>query len=81
MRDQLGSNAVVALGAVLEAKPIVMIACAPAAIQKGVRAGDIAKKAASVLGGGGGGKPDLAQGGGTNAELLSEALASAVQGI
>ena len=81
VRDQLGSNAVVALGAVLEAKPIVMIACAPAAIQKGVRAGDIAKKAASVLGGGGGGKPDLAQGGGTNAELLSEALASAVQGI
>ena len=81
VRDQLGSNAVVALGAVLESKPIVMIACAPAAIQKGVRAGDIAKKAASVLGGGGGGKPDLAQGGGTNAELLSEALASAVQGI
>ena len=81
VRDQLGSNAVVALGTVVESKPLVMIACAPAAIQKGVRAGDIAKKAASVLGGGGGGKPDLAQGGGTNAELLSEALASAVQGI
>jgi alanyl-tRNA synthetase len=30
-----------------------------------------------VLGGGGGGKPELAQGGGTNIDKLSEAIAAA----
>jgi alanyl-tRNA synthetase len=45
-------------------------------LAKGVKAGAIIKAAAKLLGGGGGGKPDLAQGGGPNAERLEEALAA-----
>ena len=43
-------------------------------LDKGIKAGSIIKAAAKALGGGGGGKPDLAQGGGPNAEKLDEAL-------
>jgi len=80
-RDGLGPNSVVALGAVVANKPIVMVAVGVAAIQKGIKAGDLAKAAASILGGGGGGKPDLAQAGGTNAKSLGEALQAATKGI
>jgi alanyl-tRNA synthetase len=45
-------------------------------LAKGIKAGAIIKAAAKTLGGGGGGKPELAQGGGPNAERLEEALAA-----
>ncbi|HID26404.1 MAG TPA: alanine--tRNA ligase [Methanosarcinales archaeon] len=46
------------------------------AIKKGINAGTIVKKVSIILGGGGGGKPDLAQGGGKNAneDKIKEAL-------
>jgi alanyl-tRNA synthetase len=43
-------------------------------LARGIKAGSIIKAATKALGGGGGGKPDLAQGGGPNAEKLDEAL-------
>ncbi|NYT02373.1 MAG: alanine--tRNA ligase [Methanosarcinales archaeon] len=43
-------------------------------LEKGIRAGDIIKAAARLVGGGGGGKPEMAQGGGPNAAGLAEAL-------
>ena len=45
-------------------------------LARGVKAGSIIRAAARALGGGGGGKPELAQGGGPNAEKLYEALAA-----
>jgi alanyl-tRNA synthetase len=39
-----------------------------------VRANDLIKKVGKVLGGGGGGRPDLAQGGGSSAEGVEEAV-------
>jgi alanyl-tRNA synthetase len=42
----------------------------------GVRAGDLVRTAATVLGGGGGGKDDVAQGGGTDASRIGDALAA-----
>ena len=45
-------------------------------LAKGVKAGSIIRAAAKALGGGGGGRPELAQGGGPNAEKLDEALAA-----
>ncbi|MBP1325119.1 alanyl-tRNA synthetase [Leucobacter exalbidus] len=56
-------------------KPVVLAATTPLAREAGVKAGDIAKLGAKVLGGGGGGKPDLAQGGGTDVSKIGEALA------
>ncbi len=45
-------------------------------LAKGVKAGSIIRAAAKALGGGGGGRPELAQGGGPNAQKLDEALAA-----
>jgi alanyl-tRNA synthetase len=75
VRSQLGDGAaVVVLGAVINDKPVVIVATNDAARGAGVQAGPLAKEAAGVLGGGGGGKPDLAQGGGTDASALPAAL-------
>jgi alanyl-tRNA synthetase len=41
----------------------------------GVKAGELVRAAAGVLGGGGGGKDDVAQGGGSDASKVDEALA------
>ncbi len=79
-KDSLGSDSVVTLGAVIDGKPLVMIAVGKDALGAGVNAGAMAKKAAEILGGGGGGKPDLAQGGGTDASKLGQAI-QAAQGL
>ena len=78
---QLGSASVVILGAEFAGKPIVMIASGSDAQQQGVRAGELAKIASAVLGGGGGGKADFAQGGGSDATKLSQAIHEAVAAI
>ena len=76
LRSRLGdgSPAVVAVTGVAKGRPVVVIATNPLAREWGVRAGDLVKVAASTLGGGGGGKPDLAQGGGSDATKVGEAL-------
>ncbi len=76
LRDQLGNEApsVVAVTATAKDRPVVVVGTNAAARDWGVRAGDLVKVAAGVLGGGGGGKPDLAQGGGTDAGKVADAL-------
>ncbi|MEN8127036.1 MAG: alanine--tRNA ligase, partial [Planctomycetota bacterium] len=46
-------------------------------IKQGVKAGDIVKEIAPIVGGGGGGRPNMAQAGGKDASKLDEALAKA----
>jgi alanyl-tRNA synthetase len=46
-------------------------------ITKGLKAGDWLKEAAAVVGGKGGGKPDAAQGGGTDGSKVKEAIQTA----
>ncbi|MHC5161693.1 MAG: alanine--tRNA ligase [Planctomycetota bacterium] len=46
-------------------------------IKRGLRAGDIVKEIAPVVGGGGGGRPNMAQAGGKDASKLDEALTKA----
>ncbi|WP_394279400.1 alanine--tRNA ligase, partial [Microbacterium sp.] len=68
VRERLGSEAaVVALGADVGGRPVVIVATNEAARAAGVKAGALAKSAAAALGGGGGGRDDVAQGGGTDA--------------
>ncbi|GGA57485.1 alanine--tRNA ligase [Pseudoclavibacter endophyticus] len=77
VRERLGSApAVVALGAVSNGKPVVLVATNAAAREAGVKAGALVRVAAPVLGGGGGGKDDLAQGGGQDPTKLRDALAA-----
>ena len=75
VRSKLGDAAsVVALAAEVGGKPIAIVATSPAARDAGANAGALAKTMASVLGGGGGGKPDLAQGGGSDVSAIPAAL-------
>jgi alanyl-tRNA synthetase len=46
----------------------------PDLVERGLHAGHILKQVAGVAGGGGGGRPEMAQGGGTDAGKLDEAL-------
>jgi alanyl-tRNA synthetase len=77
VRERLGSDpSVVALAAVVGERPVVIVATNQAARDSGIKAGPLAKGAASVLGGGGGGKDDLAQGGGSDVSAIDAALDS-----
>jgi len=82
LRDRLGSEpAVVALGAEVNGRPVVIVATNDAARRAGAKAGALAKTAAAVLGGGGGGRDDVAQGGGTDAAALPAALSGVVAAL
>jgi alanyl-tRNA synthetase len=74
-RNKLGT-AVIVLGAVINDKPNFVAAITPDLVERGLKAGDLVKQVATVVGGGGGGRPTLAQAGGRDAARLDEALAS-----
>ena len=73
IKNRLGES-VIALASVSAGKPVVVVATTDAPRAKGVKAGALVKIASGVLGGGGGGKDDFAQGGGTNAAEITNAL-------
>ena len=77
LRDKLGSGAV-ALGAVINDRPTLLIMATNDLVERGLHAGNAVKEAAKVMGGGGGGRPDMAQAGGRQPEKLEEALRAAV---
>jgi alanyl-tRNA synthetase len=66
---------VVALAGVSNERPALVVATNEEARRWGVKAGALVRIAAGTLGGGGGGKDDIAQGGGTDATKVDEALA------
>ena len=76
VRQRLGDAAVV-LGTVVDGRVHLVANVAPAAVERGVKAGDVIRAAAEVAGGGGGGRDTMAQAGGRDLEKLPEALATA----
>ena len=75
LRDK--DSAVVALLAAVNGEKITLqCVCGKDAVAKGVRAGDVIKTIAPIVGGRGGGKPDSAMGGGSDISRLDEALAA-----
>ena len=72
LRDRLGSG-VVALGAEADGKAVLLVAVTQDLTGK-VKAGDLVREAAKLVGGKGGGKPDLAQAGGPDPSGLGAAL-------
>jgi alanyl-tRNA synthetase len=74
LRDRIGKG-VVALGAEQDGKAILLVAVTKDLISK-VKAGDLVKEGAKLVGGSGGGRPDLAQAGGPDAAGLEKALAT-----
>jgi alanyl-tRNA synthetase len=73
LRDRLGRG-VVALGSEQGGKAILLVAVTKDLVGL-VKAGDLVREAAKLVGGSGGGKPDLAQAGGPEPEGLDKALA------
>ncbi|WP_437881349.1 alanine--tRNA ligase [Pseudomonas sp. LRF_L74] len=75
LKNKLGS-AVILLGGEFDGK-VVLVAGVTQDLTARLKAGDLMRQAAAAVGGKGGGRPDLAQGGGTDAGKLDEALALA----
>ncbi len=73
LRDKLGSS-VVAVGAVIEEKPMLIVSVTPDLVARGMHAGNLVRDVARLFGGGGGGKPNMAQAGGKQVERLPDAL-------
>jgi alanyl-tRNA synthetase len=82
VRNRLGERpAAVLLASATDGKVALVAAVNPAAQQRGVSASDLLKAAAGPVGGRGGGKPDVAQGGGTDPAGIPAALAAVEQTI
>jgi alanyl-tRNA synthetase len=76
-KEALGS-AVILLGANVDGKPALLAMCT-ADVASRLPAVELVRVASKVVGGGGGGRPELAQGGGTDLSKLDEALAAAAK--
>ena len=74
MRNRM-ENSFVFLANEKDGKVTFVAASSKAAIAKGLKAGDLVKKAAQLAGGNGGGRPDMAQAGGKDAGKIDEAIA------
>ncbi|MGM0365607.1 MAG: alanine--tRNA ligase [Actinomycetota bacterium] len=82
VRDMYGqSMSFIVLGNVVKNKPVLILQATPDLVKKGIHCGKLAKEAGKILGGGGGGKPDFAQSGGSNPELVSRALESVINKV
>jgi alanyl-tRNA synthetase len=74
VRQRCGSVLVVFGWTEGEGHASIIAALSPDLVKKGLKAGDIVKQVAPLIGGGGGGKPDMAQAGGKEPAKLPDAL-------
>jgi alanyl-tRNA synthetase len=74
---QKAGSAVIVVGWADEGKVGLLAAASDDVIKKGVKAGDLIKQIAPIVGGGGGGRPNMAQAGGKEPEKIGEALQQA----
>jgi alanyl-tRNA synthetase len=77
LKGRLEGDSVVVLGAAVDGRVSLVVSVAPALVARGLKAGEIVKTAAQVVGGGGGGRDTMAQAGGRDPQKLGEALATA----
>ncbi len=68
-------NSVAVMGAYTDGKITFVAMASKDAVKMGVHCGNIIKEITAVAGGRGGGKPDMAQGGGSDASKIDDALA------
>jgi len=80
LKAKLGDAAIV-LGSAGGGRVDLVATVAPALVERGVRAGEIVKVAAGVVGGGGGGRDTLARAGGKDPAKLPDAIDAARQAI
>ncbi|QDV89270.1 Alanine--tRNA ligase [Phycisphaerae bacterium RAS2] len=75
LRSRAGSAAIL-LAAENDGKAVLLAAMTADVVARGIKAGDLIKEIAPLVGGKGGGKPDLAQGGGPDAGKIGDAIAA-----
>ncbi len=68
---------VMVLASDMAGRPQIVVAVSDALVKDGIRAGDLIKPIARIVGGGGGGRPHMAQAGGTDSSKIPAALAEA----
>ena len=68
------SSGIAVLGSVINGRPMVIATVTEDIISRGIKAGELVKYVAEILGGSGGGKPSLAQAGGKDPAKLVGAL-------
>lgn len=76
-RNKQHEHGVLVLGSVIDERPMLLLALTDDLVKSGLKAGDLIRPIAAVIGGSGGGRPNLAQAGGKDAARLSEALQKA----
>jgi alanyl-tRNA synthetase len=76
VKQRLGDSAVV-LGTATDGRVHLVANVAPPAVERGVKAGEVVRVAAQLVGGGGGGRDTMAQAGGREPDKLPEAIAAA----
>jgi len=81
LRKKASSSVVVLAVKGQDGKVMMFAAVTDDLIKKGIKAGDIVKQIAPIVGGGGGGRPQLAQAGGKKPEKLNDALQAAKEYI
>jgi alanyl-tRNA synthetase len=74
LKDSIGEG-VIALGSAIGGKANLLVAVTKS-LSSSIKAGDIIKQIAPIVGGSGGGKPELAQAGGSQPDKLDDALAA-----
>ncbi|CAN5824115.1 alanine--tRNA ligase [soil metagenome] len=79
VRDRLRSGVIV-LGGQISDQAALIAMVTPDQVERGVHAGKIIQSIAPIIGGRGGGRPEMAQGGGSDVDRIDEALA-AVDGV
>ena len=67
-------DAAILLGTAADGRVHLVASVAPELVERGVRAGEVVKRAAALVGGGGGGRDTMAQAGGRDPERLGEAI-------
>jgi len=77
MLKKKAKSAVIVLGFEEEGRAIVLAGVTDNLVKKGIKAGDIIKQIAPVIGGGGGGRDRMAQAGGKKPAKIDEALTKA----
>ena len=76
VKQTLG-NAAVVLGSAVDGRAHLVANFSDAAVERGLKAGEVVRAAAGLVGGGGGGRDGMAQAGGRDPERLPEAIAAA----
>jgi alanyl-tRNA synthetase len=80
-KGQLGEEGAVVIGSASGDRVSLIAAVTPALVARGVKAGELMKIAAPIVGGGGGGRDTMAQAGGKDPSKLDEALDAARSAI